>query len=130
MQSGFLIGVLVAAIAAAVLVFGIAAAKRRRHMLPLNDAASAAYDAARREGMVIAGVAEDAGGAPGALAWFVRSIAGVVPVYESRSGNGPFLRLDRTRTTRADADVGTGEQSLYIQKRDLKSYIRWARSMQ
>jgi|SRR5581483_5964997 len=121
---------LLAAVTAAALGFGLRSAKRKQRMLPLKDAAQAAYDAARREGMVIAGVAEDSGGALGAIGWFIRSIARVVPVYESGTGKGPFHRLDRARSALADTGVGTEEQSLYIQKRDLRSYIRWARSMQ
>ncbi len=126
-MQGLIVVLLAAAGAAAV---GFLAARNRQHMLPLKDAAQAAYDAARREGMVIAGVAEDLGGAVGAVGWFIRSIARVVPVYESGTGKGPFHKLDRSHTALAGTDVGRDEQSLYIQKRDLRSYIRWARSMQ
>lgn len=90
-------------------------------MMSLMDAAKAAYEIARREQMVIVTVAERAP-EDGAIGWFARSIAGVIPIY--RSGNaGNFEKL-------ASAGVGGELRSLYIRKQDYQTYVRWARSMQ
>jgi hypothetical protein len=91
-------------------------------LMSLLEAAEAIYETARRERMVIATVAERAGGAAGALAWFANSIAGVIPVYRARDAQA-FEKLP-------GQNVGTELQSLYIQKRDYQTYVRWARSMQ
>jgi hypothetical protein len=88
-------------------------------MMSLMDAAQAAYEIARRERLVIAIVAERAP-ENGAIAWFARSIAGVIPIY--RNGNaGNFEKI---------ADAGAELQSLYIRKQDYQTYVRWARTMQ
>jgi ferredoxin-NADP reductase len=90
-------------------------------MMSLMDAAKSAYEIARRERMVIVTVAERAP-EDGAIGWFARSIAGVLPIY--RSGHaGNFEKL-------AKASVTAELQSLYIRKRDYQTYVRWARSMQ
>ena len=90
-------------------------------MMPLMDAAKAAYETARRERMVIATVAERAP-ADGVIDWFARSIAGVIPIYCS-SNAGNFEKL-------AGTGFGAELQSLYIRKQDYQTYVRWARSMQ
>jgi hypothetical protein len=90
-------------------------------MMSLMDAANAVYDIARREQMVIVTVAEKPNSG-GAVAWFAQSIAGVLPIY-CKGSSQAFERLDRT-------SVGSEWQSLYIQKRDFQTYVRWARSMQ
>lgn len=89
-------------------------------MMSLMDAAKAAYEIARRERMVIVTVAERAS-EDGAIGWFARSIAGVIPIY--RGGNAGFEKL-------ADASATAELQSLYIRKQDYQTYVRWARSMQ
>ena len=90
-------------------------------MMSLMEAAKAAYETARRERMVIATVAERAAD-EGAVSWFARSIAGVIPIYRGgKAGN--FEKL-------AGTSVGSEMQSLYIRKQDYQTYVRWARSMQ
>jgi hypothetical protein len=89
-------------------------------MMSLMDAAKAAYEIARREEMVIITVAERAP-EDGAIGWFARSIAGVIPIY--RGSNAGFEKL-------AGASVDAELQSLYIRKQDYQTYVRWARSMQ
>ena len=89
-------------------------------MMSLMDAAKAAYEIAQREEMVIVTVAERAP-ENGAIAWFARSIAGVLPIY--RGSNAGFEKL-------ADASAAAELQSLYIRKQDYQTYVRWARSMQ
>jgi hypothetical protein len=98
------------------------AADGKTKMMSLLEAAEAIYETARRERMVIATVAERAGGEAGALAWFAQSIAGVIPIYRARDAQA-FEKLP-------GQNVGTELQSLYIQKRDYQTYVRWARSMQ
>jgi len=91
-------------------------------MMTLMEAAAAAYEAARREKMVIATVAERVPGREGAIAWLAQSIAGIIPVYRMSAANA-FEKLARPG--------GASElQSLYIRKQDLQTYVRWARSMQ
>ena len=90
-------------------------------MMSLVDAAKAAYEIARREQMVIVTVAERAP-EDGAVGWFARSIAGVIPIYRSgKAGN--FEKLD-------GGSIGAELQSLYIRKQDYQTYVRWARTMQ
>jgi hypothetical protein len=89
-------------------------------MMSLMDAAKAAYEIARREEMVIVTVAERAPD-DGAIGWFARSIAGVIPIY--RGSNAGFEKL-------ADASAAAELQSLYIRKQDYQTYVRWARTMQ
>jgi hypothetical protein len=117
----------------AVSLFAIGQARRHRvpplriagngktPMMSLIEAAEAAYEVARRERMVIVTVAERAPDGS-AVAWFAKSIAGVLPIYRSaRAGN--FEKL-------ADTNIGSELQSLYIRKQDYQTYVRWARSMQ
>jgi LPXTG-motif cell wall-anchored protein len=119
--------------AALLLALGVFLARKRRSappriahdaakkMLALTEAATSVYDAAKHERMVVVTVAEKADDGP--LSWFARSIASVVPVY--RIG----LR-DAFEKLQGGANIGTDLQSLYIQKRDYLTYVRWARSMQ
>jgi hypothetical protein len=90
-------------------------------MMSLMEAAEAAYEIARRERMVIVTVAERAP-EDGAIGWFARSIAGVIPIYHSGNA-GNFEKL-------AGTNIGGELQSLYIRKQDYQTYVRWARSMQ
>jgi hypothetical protein len=118
---------------AAVSLFAIGRAKARRAppqliaddgktpMMSLLEAAEAAYEIARRERMVIVTVAERAT-EEGAVAWFAKSIAGVIPVYASRDAKAYEMLCH--------VSVGTELQSLYIRKQDYQTYVRWARSMQ
>lgn len=91
-------------------------ARRHKTMMTLKDAAKAAYEAARRERMVIVTVAERMDSDP--ATWFASSIAGVVAVY--RRGD------DFERVT----EIGTAPEALYIRREDFDTYVRWARSMQ
>lgn len=95
--------------------------KRGDKMQSLSEAASAAYQAAKRERLPIASVAEKA--ADGPASWFAQSIASVIPVYRADSGTA-YEKLWRKNEIRAELP------SLYIRKRDYQSYVRWARSMQ
>jgi hypothetical protein len=97
------------------------AGKEAKKMLSLRDAAAAAYQAAKKEGMIIGRVAERADG--DAAWWFALSIAGVVPVYQ-KSAADDFEKLA------PGTSVGLQAQSLYIRKQDYQTYLRWARSMQ
>ena len=90
-----------------------------KRMLPLTQAATSVYDTAKRERMVVVTVAEKAGEGP--VSWFAKSIASVIPVYRIGISNA-FEKLQGA--------AGAELQSLYIQKRDYKTYVRWARSMQ
>ena len=98
-------------------------ANEEREMMSVMEAAAAAYEAAKRERMVITTVAEGARAGAGPVAWFMQSIASVVPVYR-KLVSGAFEKID------GPAGVGTEPQSLYIRKRNYQTYIGWARSMQ
>ena len=90
-----------------------------RTMMGLKIAAEAASACAQRERMAIATVAERSGDV---IAWFARSIAGVVAVYRQGT-SGDFEKLGST-------SVAEDLHSLYIRKRDYPSYLSWARSVQ
>jgi len=92
-------------------------------MMPVMEAAMAAYEAAKRERMVITSVAEGAQAGSNPVAWFAQSIARVVPVYR-KLDSGAFEKVEGT------ASVGTELQSLYIRKLSYQTYVGWARSMQ
>ena len=125
--------VLIAVIAVSLFALGYVLAHRRRaapalierkwigKMLPLMEAAASVCAAAKRERMVVMTVAEKAGAGP--VAWFAQSIASIIPVYRMGNANA-FEKLPGATS------VGTESQSLYIQKRDYKTYASWARSMQ
>src|ERR1700742_1297416 len=105
----------------AAIAAGVFAVSRRKNdddgaMLSLLEAANTAHDAARRERMAIAFVADQSGDPVG---WFAKSIAEVVATYEKSDAG-----FEQSR------GVGTGMHSLYIRKRDYHSYLDWARSMQ
>jgi len=89
--------------------------------MSLMEAAQHVYEAAQRERLVIVSVAEKS--ADGPLDWFARSIASVVPVY----------RIGGTRAQErfaGRAGIGADLQSLYIERRDIRTYLRWARTVQ
>ena len=89
--------------------------------MTLMEAAATVYETASNERLVIVTVAEKSEGGP--VDWFARSIASVVPVF----------RIGGARTSlRFAAGAGIGEdlQSLYIERRALRTYLRWARSVQ
>jgi hypothetical protein len=110
-----------AAILALVLILFVRTRVRNGRMLSLQDAAASAYESAKRKRMVIATVADRAGATQDAIAWFVQSIASVIPIYRRR--NGSFKKVDPS-----SAHVASGP--LHIFKRDLAAYLRWARSVQ
>jgi len=95
--------------------------KRGNKMQSLSQAAHAAFEAAKRERMPIARVAQNAPDGP--QSWFAQSIASVVPVYRA-DGGATYEKLSRKNEIRAELP------SLYIRKRDYQSYVRWARTMQ
>ena len=84
-------------------------------MQPLIQAAEAVNKTARDERMALAVVAERSGDA---VAWFARSIAGVVNVWRKNDSGG-------FEAAQGDADP----QSLYIRREDIDSYLRWARTV-
>ncbi|HEY2033900.1 MAG TPA: hypothetical protein VGH02_09470 [Rhizomicrobium sp.] len=84
-------------------------------MLSLNEAAEAVCKAARDERMPLAVVAERNGNP---LMFFARSIASVISTWK-QNGAGGF------NDAKGDGDT----QSLYIRRRDIGSYLRWARTV-
>jgi hypothetical protein len=104
--------------------------ERHGRMVPLMEAAEAAYQSAKRKRMVIAKVAENAGGADDPVGWFAHNIASVVSVYCERDDGDGFEKLVGAGRSAVIGGVGTGLQSLYIRKRDLRAYLRWASSVQ
>ena len=85
--------------------------------LPLLSAAETVYQTARREKLPLLHAIEHSGEEP--REWFAASIAGVVPVCK-RNGVGFEV-------------CGWGDcepQSLYIRQKDVRTYLRWARTVQ
>ena len=97
-------------------------ARQAGTMMPMMEAAAAAYKAAKRERMVIRTVAERAGDAD-PVGWFAKSIAGVVPAYR-KTDSGAFEKIEGA------ASVGTEAKLLYIRRHSYQTYLGWARSMQ
>ena len=91
-------------------------AREARKMLPVFDAAQSALRIAQGEKLPLGAVAQNQGDA---VAWFARSICGVIPAY-ARGEAGDF-----EKRAAGDGDP----QSLYIRKRDLAKYLRWARTV-
>ena len=112
-----------AAVLALCVVYWLARVRRndanplRGPKLPLLSAASTVYKAARRERLPLLQAAESSGEDP--KEWFASSIAGVVPVCK-RNG------LGFETCCWGDCEP----QSLYIRQKDVRTYLRWARSVQ
>jgi hypothetical protein len=84
-------------------------------MQPLIEAAEAVSKIARDERMALAVVAERSGDA---VAWFVLSMTSVVGAWQKSDGGG-------FEAAKGDGDA----QSLYIRRKDIDSYLRWARTV-
>lgn len=95
----------------------------RNQMMALLDAASAVCEMASGERLPIVVAARRADEKLSAHDWFARSLATVVPLYRMVDGN-VFEKLD------GPVDIGTEFRSLYIRKQDIRSYMRWARTLQ
>jgi hypothetical protein len=130
---GLALPVLLAAIAAGLSVWVfrrraagarvLIAAEGANQMMTLTDAANAVHETGKRERLAMVTMAEHRNRLADPTGWFAASIAGVVPVYQRRA-DGAFERVDK-------GHVAQGEISaLYILKRDLQTYMRWARSVQ
>jgi hypothetical protein len=106
------------------LVFGVwrmrartVAGNIRGPKIPLLKAADEVLKTAQRERLALLKGLEHAGENP--AEWFACSIAGVVPVCR-RNADGYEI------CSWGDCDP----QSLYIRQRDVRTYLRWARSVQ
>jgi len=122
------------AVAAALTLFigGEFLARRRQHaprvnspdkMMPLLEAALMLCAWASREQLAIALTACRIDETLGAHEWFASSLATIVPVYRKIKEQN-FERLERP------VDIGSDSRSLYIRKRDIQAYMRWARTVQ
>jgi hypothetical protein len=85
--------------------------------VPLLQAAAEICKTARREKLALIKGLENSGEDP--AEWFVSSIADVVPVCRRNAAGFEACCW-------GDCDA----QSLYIRKRDINTYLRWARSVQ
>lgn len=84
-------------------------------MIPLIEAAAEICETARREKLALAVAAERSGDA---IAWFARNIPSIVGTWRKNDA-GDF-----------EAAQGDGnEQSLYIRRADIDTYLRWARTV-
>jgi hypothetical protein len=109
---------------AALLLFGFGHLLARRNradtsgddgMQKLDEAAAAAYETARRERMPLAAIAEMASDP---VRWFARNLANIVGAWKNNKAGG-------YEAAKGDGDT----QSLYIRRRDLANYLRWARTV-
>ncbi len=120
---------LFAAVAATLFWLGHVLAQRRAanflssgtRAVSLTEAAQTVYDAAKRERLVIVSVAEKSANGP--VDWFARSIASVVPVYRA-GGVRAQERFAAADGARADITA------LHIDRKDIRTYLRWARTVQ
>jgi hypothetical protein len=102
---------------------GFVPAKGADRMMTLEAAASSAFETGTRERLALLSMAEQRNALTDPAAWFAASIAGVVPVYR-RQDDGSFAVVDKAEI------AALGASSLYILKRDLQTYMRWARTVQ
>lgn len=124
---------LLAAIAVLVLVWlwrqsrnrrpGFVAAKGADRMMTLEEAASSALETGTRERLAMLSMAKQRNALTDPVAWCAASIAGVVPVFR-RQDDGSFAVAGKAEI------AALGASSLYILKRDLQTYMRWARTVQ
>jgi hypothetical protein len=91
---------------------------RRIEMLPLFEAAEQAN--INTQNMVIAHAAAKQSDP---VVWFAQSIASVVAVYRAEDAER-FVKLPTAPS------IGSDLQSLYIRKRDYRTYLAWARTLQ
>jgi hypothetical protein len=75
----------------------------------LVEAAELAYETARRDGLPLAHVAEQSGGA---VAWFRENILKIVRVIGGK------------------ADAGGGSREIKVSRKELNRYLRWLRGVQ
>jgi hypothetical protein len=92
-------------------------------MMTLEAAANSALETGTRERLAMLSMANQRNTLTDPTAWLAASIAGVVPVYR-RQDDGSFAVVDKAEI------AALGAPSLYILKRDLQTYMRWARTVQ
>lgn len=96
-------------------------------MVSLPDAVAGVCKTVQAEALPVAVVAERTGDV---TEWFAASMFEVVPVY--RKTDTGFERVDSPRETldRALTRLGIGPDALFVRRRDCKTYLRWARTLQ
>jgi hypothetical protein len=97
-------------------------AERAKSMSPLLQAASAACDAATREGMAISSIIRTQYPEVDPVAWFAKSMSAIIPIYRLMDGRD-FERQPEPVNSASDASL------LYIRSDDLKVYLTWARTV-
>lgn len=88
---------------------------RPDNMRPLIEAAGAVNKIAQDERMALAVLAGRSGDA---VVWFARNMTSIVGAWR-KNGSGNF------EATKDDGDI----QSLYIRRKDIDAYLRWARDV-
>ena len=98
----------------------------------LGEAARQIYIDAKDEALPIAVVAEREAAPDSLTTWFANSILQLVPVY--RIVDGSYVRADtgnpRETIIGLISRLDLGVDDLYVRRRDVRAYLRWARTLQ
>ncbi len=94
----------------------------QQRMVPLLEAASMVCEKANGEELAIRLIARRNDEDLSAHEWFARSLLLIVPIYR-KIDTGMFERLELP-------DDGFEYRVLHVRKRDIRSYLRWARTLQ
>ena len=90
-------------------------------MVPILEAASMVCEKANGEGLTIRLIARRNEDDLSAHEWFARSLLSIVPVYR-KVDSDTFEKLDLP-------DDGFEYRVLHVRKRDIRAYLRWARTL-
>ena len=105
---------------------------RLMRTVALGEAARQIYIDAKDEALPIAVVAEREAAPDSLTTWFANSILQLVPVY--RIVDGSYVRADtgnpRETIIGLISRLDLGVDDLYVRRRDVRAYLRWARTLQ
>lgn len=105
---------------------------RLMRTITLADAARKIYIDAKDEALPIVTIAEREGAPDSLTTWFANSILQLVPVY--RRVDNSFVRADsgnpRETIIGLLSRLDVGVDDLYVRRRDVRAYLRWARTLQ
>ena len=103
----------------------------RDRMVALGDASRDSYAKAKSEAMPIAIVAEQSR-STNVTHWFANSMLQVVPVFRKTGASYERVLTARPSESLENslARLGVTLDELYVKRRDVRAYQRWARTLQ
>ncbi len=104
----------------------------RDRMVALGDASRDSYAKAKSEAMPIAIAAERESRSANVAHWFANSMLQVVPVFRKTGGSYERVLTARPSESLENslARLGVSLDELYVKRRDVRAYQRWARTLQ